>query len=82
MPYLKDCFAMLLSQSLYPCISNMDFTAFVVKGKMIDNNFLKVDTIERAWIAANVKSKENPDFRSLGNGVCRFEFFEAIVRVA
>ena len=27
-------------------------------------------------------SKDNPAFRTAGNSICRFEFFEAIVRVA
>ena len=38
-----------------------------------------IDTIH---IAAGVNNKENPQFKTQGNALARFEFFESIVRGA
>lgn len=67
------------SCSGFPNISWIHFSNFCEKCKIFDKNVI-LATIDRIFIATNVeleKMDENPD-----KALCRFEFFEILVRIA
>lgn len=68
-----------VSRSSFPNISWIDFSNFCDKCKIFDKNVV-IATIDRIFIATNVeleKMDDNPD-----KALCRFEFFEILVRIA
>ena len=78
---LKDIFITLSAKSMFPNISWIDFTTFCDHCKVLDKNVV-LATIDRLFIATNVEldsssPSENPD-----KALCRYEFFEILVRLA
>lgn len=77
--YLKDLFTTLICKSSFPNISWIDFTNYCEQSKIPDKNVV-LATIDRLFIATNVELEaldDNPD-----KALCRFEFFEILVRLA
>lgn len=67
------------SKSSYPSITWIDFCNWCEKCKIPDNKTCTMQTVDRLFIATNVELVEledNPD-----RDLCRFEFFEIIVRL-
>ena len=78
---LNDIFITLSAKSMLPNISWIDFTTFCDHCKVLDKNVV-LATIDRLFIATNVEldsssPSENPD-----KALCRYEFFEILVRLA
>ena len=68
-------------RSNYPSIKWIDFTDYCNAWKIIDKN-LTLATIDRLFIAVNFEGvpgglEDNP-----GKELCRYEFFEILVRMA
>jgi len=58
----------------------MDASDFATKAKIMDKN-VKFDTVDRAFISANyVDDKKLP--QSQGAVLCRFQFWELLLRLA
>jgi hypothetical protein len=77
---LKDIFITMASRSNFPSVSNLDFTTFCDQCKLIDGKTFNLSDIDRLFIATNVElvaNDENPD-----KELCRFEFFEILLRIA
>ena len=64
---------------LYPMINRDEFHKLCILWQIKDDN-LKVADIDRAFIATNVELEEQKANDDLA--LCRFEFFEIIVRMA
>ena len=76
---LNSIFINLISTSIYPCISWIDFSNFVNECKIVDGKNLQLATIDRLFIATNfeIESHElNPD-----NALVRYEFYEILLRL-
>lgn len=80
--FIKECFINLIAISSYPAITMMDYGAFTVKCKILDTETCNQPALDRTFIAANIAKSENPSFEYIGNAMCRYEFFEVIVRCA
>lgn len=81
MVLLKKIFMTEVCISGFPNIRWIDFSNFCDKCKIFDKNVI-IATIDRIFIATNVnvemeKSADNPD-----KALCRYEFYEILVRVA
>lgn len=77
---IKAIFDQTSAISNYPSISWLDFADFCTMCQVIDKKFLNTAAIDRLFIAVNVElvaQDDNPD-----RELCRFEFFEIIVRMA
>jgi hypothetical protein len=77
---IKEIFDNTAASSNYPTISWLDFTDFSTMCQLLDKKFLNTAAIDRLFIAVNVELEaqdENPN-----RELCRFEFFEIIVRIA
>jgi hypothetical protein len=77
---IKAIFDQTSAISNYPSISWLDFSDFCTMCQVIDKKFLNTAAIDRLFIAVNVELVEqddNPD-----RELCRFEFFEIMVRMA
>ena len=77
-PALKDVFTHLSASSNWPNIGSLDFCDFSSRAKFLDNT-VNISTIDRTFIAANLKVAESS---APSNGLKRFEFLEIIVRLA
>lgn len=76
---LKDIYTTLISISNYPNVNWLEFTAFVRSAEIMDAH-VSLSVIDRLFIATNVELEqinENPD-----RALCRYEFFEILVRIA
>lgn len=77
---IKEIFDATSAASNYPNIGWLDFSNFCERCQLIDNRFLNRSAIDRCFIAVNV------DFDDLDDNpqqeLCRYEFFEIIVRMA
>ena len=77
---IKAIFDQTSAISHYPSISWLHFADLCTMCQVIDKKFLNTAAIDRLFIAVNVELVEqddNPD-----RELCRFEFFEIIVRMA
>eukprot|EP00347_Sterkiella_histriomuscorum_P021600 403333417 len=77
--YIKDLFTYSIALSSYPSISWIDFTNLCQEWQIPDNRTCTMQTIDRVFIATNVElieQEDNPD-----RDLCRFEFYEIIVRM-
>lgn len=77
---IKEIFDNTAASSNYPTIGWLDFTDFSTMCQLLDKKFLNTAAIDRLFIAVNVELEaqdENPN-----RELCRFEFFEIIVRMA
>lgn len=80
---IKKIFTSCISTSLFPNISQLDFSSFCDRCKIQDGKVINVATVDRVFIAANVAvdgqklSDDNP-----ANALSRFEFLEILVRLA
>ena len=54
---LKKCYVNIISRSLYPMITALDYSHFVQKAGMIDKNLI-LSGADRAFIATNVKRRD------------------------
>ena len=80
MDVIKDVFTHCISVSSFPSISWIDFCNFCTSWNIPDNKTCTMQTIDRIFIATNVELVEledNPD-----RDLCRYEFFEILVRMA
>ena len=77
---IKEIFDATCAASNYPNIGWLDFSNFCDKCQLIDSQNLNRAAIDRCFIAVNV------DFDDLDDNpqqeLCRYEFFEIIVRMA
>lgn len=48
---------------------------------MTDEKY-KLGDADRSFIGTNFQQPENPKFNYIGNTLCRFEFYEILVRIA
>lgn len=77
---IKDIFEFCAASSNYPSIGWLDFSDFCVQCQVHDKKHLNTAAIDRIFIAVNVELVEmddNPD-----RDLCRYEFFEILVRMA
>mmetsp|Transcript_1708 Transcript_1708/g.3644 ORF Transcript_1708/g.3644 Transcript_1708/m.3644 type:complete len:893 (+) Transcript_1708:276-2954(+) len=77
---IKDIFEFTAASSNYPSIGWLDFSDFCVQCQMLDKKHLNTAAIDRIFIAVNVElieMEDNPD-----RDLCRYEFFEILVRMA
>ncbi|CAG9314269.1 unnamed protein product [Blepharisma stoltei] len=78
---IKEIFLYLSASSNYPSIGWLDFSDFCDQCDMHDKKFLNKAAVDRIFIAVNVELEEklddNPD-----KELCRYEFYEIIVRLA
>jgi hypothetical protein len=83
--YLKKVFIYLSSKSLYPNLTQLDYSHFVQKCSILDKN-VNLAAVDRSFIATNVRKTSNDPnamrVETQGNALCRFEFMEVIVRLA
>lgn len=76
---IKDIFTYCIAISSFPSISWIDFTNLCTQWQIPDNRTCTMQTIDRVFIATNVElveQEDNPD-----RDLCRFEFYEIIVRM-
>jgi hypothetical protein len=76
---LKKIFITEISKGSFPNISWIDYSNFCERCKILDKHVV-LATIDRIFIATNVeleKMENNPD-----KALCRFEFYEILVRLA
>ena len=76
---IKDIFNNQTALSSFPSISWLDFGNMCQQWKIVDNRTCTLLTIDRIFIATNVEliqQDDNPD-----RDLCRFEFYEIIVRL-
>ena len=79
-PTLKDQFiSQIANPKTYPAIDWLDFVEACNSWKIIDKNLLSSD-VDRIFITTNF-SEENEDNND-DNALCRYEWFEALVRMA
>lgn len=77
--FIKDLFTYSIALSSFPSISWIDFTNLCQEWQIPDNRTCTMQTIDRVFIATNVElveQEDNPD-----RDLCRFEFYEIIVRM-
>ena len=78
---LKNQFvSQIANEKSYPVIDWMDFVEACQTWKIVDGKTLTTTDIDRIFIATNFEEEdleENDD-----NSLCRFEFYEIIVRMA
>ena len=77
---IKDMFNYGIAISSFPSISWIDFCNSCTEWKIPDQKTCTMQTIDRVFIATNVElveQEDNPD-----RDLCRFEFYEIIVRMA
>lgn len=66
--------------SYFPTIGMVEFGDFCKMCQMLDNKYLNTSSVDRLFYATNfeiVDLADNPD-----TSLCRYEFFEIIVRLA
>ena len=78
---IKDIFTYCIAFSTFPSISWIDFTNLCSMWKIPDSKTCTMQTIDRIFIVTNVElmgqeQEDNPD-----RDLCRYEFFEIIVRM-
>ena len=79
---LKKIFIYLSSKSSYPALTQLDYSHFVQKSKIIDRN-VNISAVDRAFIGTNVIPRGGPEVpNNPGNALSRFQFLEIIVRLA
>lgn len=78
---IQDVFTYLIAKSTFPSISWLDFSNWANWIGTIDGQYCKVADVDRIFIQVNVELEEshedNPDW-----DLCRYEFYEIIVRLA
>jgi len=77
---IKEIFDNTAASSNYPTIGWLDFTDFSTMCQLLDKKFLNTAAIDRLFIAVNVELEAQDD--NPNRELCRFEFFEIIVRIA
>lgn len=76
---LKDIYIQTACRSNYPQVTLIDFGSFCVKGQIRDN-LVNSSTVDRMFISVNFD--QAPMEGRNNSELCRYEFFEAIVRLA
>lgn len=77
---IKEIFDYYASESMYPTIGMIDFGKFCEKCNLLDNYHMNIGAVDTIFKSANyevVDLEDNPD-----NSLCRYEFFEVLVRLA
>lgn len=77
---IKEIFDATSARSNYPNIGWLDFSSFCEQCQLLDNKFLNRSAIDRCFIAVNVDLDDLDD--NPQQELCRYEFFEIIVRMA
>jgi hypothetical protein len=67
--------------SSFPCISWIDFSNFCEKCNIFDKN-VGISHIDRIFIATNVVLDTQDDTDNPEKALCRYEFYEILVRIA
>ena len=78
--FIKDVFNYAIAISTFPSISWIDFCNLCSTLQIPDNKTWTMQTVDRIFIATNVEivdQEDNPD-----KALCRFEFFEILIRLA
>ena len=78
-PLLKQVYISLISNSLYPNITWLDFSNFIETLNVIDGR-TNLSTIDRLFITTNLEEEEVAD--NPNRSLCRYEFWEVLVRIA
>lgn len=76
---IKEIFEYYAAISCYPTIGMLDFSNFCNICHMFDKNLTRSD-VDRLFIQTNFEVTDLPD--NPDNSLCRYEFFEIIVRIA
>lgn len=78
---LKEVFINLAAVSSWPAITTMDITNWCTNTKIAEGA-LNATEIDRYFIAANFVPSDAPKFRTMGNALVRYDFWELLVRIS
>jgi len=79
--HLKEEFASQIVKSTYPSISWIDFTTYCQQKNIIDKQ-ITLSVIDRLFIAVNVDIEASSQGQNNDRTLCRYEFFEILIRIA
>jgi hypothetical protein len=78
---LKEIYINCISIGNYPGLGVLDCSDFAQKSKLVGND-LNTSAVDRVFIAANLVAEGASRFDNMGNSLCRFQFWEFLLRLA
>ena len=78
---IKEIYINCISIGNYPGLGVLDCSDFAQKSKLVGND-LNTAAVDRVFIAANLVADGASTPQSMGNALCRFQFWEFLLRLA